>query len=122
MKNITGNGEKLPEILKIMPTVALALMLNLSACRETEEKKPISMWDATIDLHSDYFVEEKPCQDTASFAWCTEKRVILKDGGHIYVRSDVDSNGAPVFYIGSYDENDTIESEMWNSVLEIQNQ
>ena len=123
MKNITGNGEKLPEILKIMPTVALALMLTLSGCKETGEKNPIPLWNTTIDLHDDYLVEEKPCQESSSFAWCTEKKVILKkDGEGIYVRADLDSNWVPVLYVGSYDENDSIESEIGNDVLKIQNQ
>ncbi len=123
MKNITGNGEKLPEILKIMPTVALALMLTLSGCKETGEKNPIPLWNTTIDLHDDYLVEEKPCQESSSFAWCTEKKVILKkDGEGIYVRADLDSNWVPVLYVGSYDENDSIESEIGDGVLQIQNQ
>lgn len=125
MKNILRDGDK-SEVIKIMPfgkTVALALLLTLSGCKETGEKTPIPMWNTTVDLHNDYLVEEKPCQDSSSFAWCTEKRVILKkDGEGIYVRADLDSNWVPVLYVGSYDENDSIESEIGNDVLKIQNQ
>lgn len=130
MNNILGDGEK-PEIIKIMPfgkTLALALMVALSGCKEDIAhkevwgKEPILAWNVTLYNHPDYILEEKPCQDSASFAWCTEKKVILKHGGNIYVRAELDSNGAPILYVGSYDANDTIESEMWNGILEIQNQ
>jgi hypothetical protein len=45
MKNILRDGDK-SEVIKIMPfakTVAFALLLTLSGCKETGEKTPIPM-------------------------------------------------------------------------------
>lgn len=104
---------------------ALALLITLSSCnnKKTATTDPVSAWDAIVHIHPDYFLEEKPCQDSsASFPWCTEKRVIIQNGKNIYVRAELDSNGAPILYVGSHNEKDTIESEMGNGVLEIQSQ